>query len=354
MKILADQSLKGLDRLYQAPFILTTYSNLETLQDLLPEQDILLCRATVKISEQLIQNTKLKCIASASSGTDHIDKQALIKHKIDLFDAKGCNAASVSDYIIACLAYLSRAELLEVKTAGIIGYGEVGRRLHPRLLALGFTVVIYDPLKASIEANFNSCNLEDLYDCELLCLHANLHQMPPFSSHHLINESVIKALKPNSIIINAARGELVDEKALLLYGQNIQYCTDVYAREPELNRDIVDKALLCTPHIAGHSLDGKHNAINIVTAAIHRYVHLQANDLKPLPPVEYPAYQAHSPWQENILSLYQPYDETQQLKAAHNLESCFLTLRAAHNKRRDFSAYHHQHMSQFWKALTGQ
>lgn len=354
MKILADRSLPLLEALYQKPFLLSTFDKAEDLSNLLAEQDILLCRSTLKITDKFLNNTQLQCIATASSGIDHIDSHALAKRGIQLFHAKGCNAASVSDYMVACLAQLSQMGFLKAKTAGIIGYGEVGRRVHARLLTLGLSVLIYDPLKAAVENDFKSCTFEDLYNCELLCLHANLHKTSPFPSYHLINESVIKALKPATIVINAARGELVDEDALIQYGEHIHYCTDVYAREPHLSKAIVDKALICTPHIAGHSLDAKRNAVTMVAAALHRHFKINMPNTTPLAPIQYPDFEQVRSWQEDILSLYHPLAETLALKSAPNLDSSFLALRDAHQIRRDFSAYLRQESSTFWRALTGQ
>lgn len=354
MKILADRSLPLSEALYQAPFELSYFDSIKDITDSLAEQDVLLCRSTLKVSNKLIKNTSLQCIATASSGIDHIDTQALIKQGIRLFHANGCNAASVSDYIVACLAHLSQQGLFTGKTAGIIGYGEVGRRVHARLLTLGLSVLIYDPLKASVDNHFQSCRLEDLYNCELLCLHANLHKTPPFPSHHLINEQVIKALKPGTIVINAARGELVDENALLTHGKHIEYCTDVYAKEPYLSKAIVDKALLCTPHIAGHSLDAKRNAVTMVASALHTYFKINMPQILSLSPIECPNIEQKSNWQESILLIYHPLKETLALKSAHNLDQTFLTLRHAHQKRRDFSAYLRQEPCDFWRALTGQ
>ena len=303
---------------------------------MLATQDVLLCRSTLTINPTLLIQHNLKYLATASSGSDHIDCTALRQAHITLIDAKGCNAHAVTDYVTASIAYLQLHQQLPIKKIGIIGVGAVGSLVKKRLEFLDFETVAYDPIKNYQDNNFTSAPLEALYSCDVLCLHANLHDSLPEPSRHLINESFLKQLKPGTIIINAARGELVDEQALLKYQNNIIYCTDVYRGEPDhINPKLVSMAALCTPHIAGHSIEGKLQAVKIVSEKLHAHF-----DLPPPPWIKPPVNSIVTihkrQWQEFVLKLYNPINETLKLKAnLGTLKSNFLSLRKQH-LRNDF------------------
>ncbi len=339
MNILADASLPGLDSAFPKPFILSRYSNADELSSLLDGQDILICRATLKVNSDLLKKHQLQFVATASSGTDHLDHAFLKVQKIQVIDAKGSNASSVADYVVACLAYLEKKNLIAGKKMGIIGMGKVGSKVYSRLKAANFQIVTYDPLKAMQEEQFESCKLENLYEVDLLCIHAELHSHPPYPSANLIDDVFLERLKSGCVIINAARGGIVNEKALLNTHHSLIYCTDVYLDEPAISKPIVDRATLCTPHIAGHSIEAKWKAVTMISEKLHQLLELPVPEFSPaaLPP------KLHLPedisWQEFILSIYNPIEETLQLKNAQDKKDTFLNLRKNHQKRHDFSIY---------------
>jgi erythronate-4-phosphate dehydrogenase len=331
VNILADTSLPSLDALFGEPFKLTRYHNQQTLCDALPGQDILLCRSTLKITPELLQNTQLSCVATASSGIDHVNTSDLKAKKINLFDAKGCNADAVADYVLATLAYLKTHNKLSGKRVGVMGAGEVGSRVIKRLKPLDFEVFAYDPLKP----NFKSCSFDTFQACDILCLHANLHHTQPYPTKNSLDAHCLNQLKPNTIIINAARGGILDEQALLNTRQNIIYCTDVYQNEPEINPDVIQYATLCTPHIAGHSIEAKYNAVLHLSQKLHAHFNLEApsayQNTTPMQP------SIHKTWDALALSLYNPVLETQQLKNTTHAKTTFLNLRRAHQHRHNFN-----------------
>jgi len=141
MNILADATLPGLDEAFPAPFNLSRYTNPAKIASLLPKQDVLFCRSTLKVDSTLLKNHHLHYVATASSGTDHLDSFWLASQNIQIIDAKGCNAQAVADYVVACLAYLSQQHLIYGTKAGIIGMGLVGARVNARLQAAGFQTV---------------------------------------------------------------------------------------------------------------------------------------------------------------------------------------------------------------------
>ena len=248
MNIIADASLPDLENAFPKPFNLTLFHNLEELQNLLANQEILLCRSTLKVSQSLIENSALRFIATASSGIDHVDKTYLDKNNIRLFDAKGANASSVADYVLSCIVYLQTQTAITGKKAGIIGYGAVGTKVAEVLLNLGFDCLAYDPPKA-MQTDFTSASLEEILDCDLICIHANLHETQPYPTQGFLDAAFFNQLKPQTVIINAARGGIVDEQALLACKTPLIYCTDVYANEPKIDPKVLHFSTLCTPSL---------------------------------------------------------------------------------------------------------
>lgn len=335
MNILADASLPGLDAAFPSPFKITTYTNTDEIPSLLAKQDVLLCRSTLKVTADLLQNHSLKFLATASSGTDHLDHNFLKAKKIKIIDAKGANATSVADYVMATLACLDQKQLITGPKLGIIGMGYVGTAVRARLSATQFQISAYDPLKE----NFQTCDLEELFDCDVLCIHAELHCSHPHPSFNLVNQFFLSHLKPGCIIINAARGGIVDETALLNNSNSLIYCTDVYLNEPRINKDIIQKALICTPHIAGHSLDAKYAAVAQVSQQLHNLAGL------PVPSYAVPKLNQtiklaeNASWQQKALTIYDPLQETELLKHASNFETAFLTVRKNHQFRFDSTRF---------------
>src|SRR6185437_9999384 len=117
----------------------------------------------------------IRYVATASSGSDHLDLDYLQSRHIQAFDARGSNADAVGDYVISCLAYLHKLKINTGKLAGIIGMGFVGTNVYKRLKSLGYDIITYDPPKAKIDPQYISDKLEDLYSCDILFIHAKLH-----------------------------------------------------------------------------------------------------------------------------------------------------------------------------------
>ncbi len=341
--ILADASLPGLEEAFPLPFKLTLYHSTTQLPALLKKQDILLCRSTLPVNQNLIENHSLKIVATASSGSDHIDSDCLFKHNISLFDAKGSNATSVADYILSCIAYLRITHGFNGRKTGIIGGGAVGSEVAMRLQSLDFEIIIYDPPRAERDPNFKSASLSELVKCELICVHANRHNTPPYPSINLLSEAFLKQLHPGTVILNAARGGIINEEALLSLNQPLIYCTDVYTNEPRINPKIVELATLCTPHIAGHSIEAKKRAVTLISEKLHAYYHLSSPLFLEKIKEPQPTITSHASWDHVILSLYNPKHETEQLKkaAVNAMESTFQRIRQAHHYRHDFNLTYH-------------
>lgn len=338
IKILADVSLPHLQHCFPAPFEVTCYQTPRDIPLLAQGCDILICRSTLTVDHALLQDTHFTYIATASSGVDHIDLPYLAQKGITCIDAKGANAHAVADYILSILAHLQRIQPLTGKTIGIIGAGCVGSIVATQVKNLGFYPLCYDPPRALFDQSFKSISRSNLYQCDIICVHANLHHHAPHSTYHFIDQDFLSRLKPGTIIINAARGGIVDETALIHYSDKIIYCTDVYFNEPDIDPKIIAMATLCTPHIAGHSIEAKYNAVAQISDGLHRAFGLQPVVREKKQHIN--GKPGAQNWQSWIMSLYDPIQETNALKnEIHALKNAFLTLRQAHQYRHDFDVY---------------
>ncbi|MDF1757616.1 MAG: NAD(P)-dependent oxidoreductase [Legionellaceae bacterium] len=339
MKVLADASLPNINKLFSSPFEMTLFDNQNQIKSMISKFDVLFCRSTLAVTADLLRNTSIKVVATASSGTDHIDKKFLEANNILLIDAKGSNATAVVDYVIATISYLKKTNKLTGRFVGVIGNGQVGSRLYVTLQTLGFKVKSYDPILAINHPSYRSCSLDDIVNSDLICVHANLHTNNPFPSKNLLNSDFLAKLKPGVSIINAARGGIVDENALISTFRDVIYCTDVYCNEPNINHKIVELAEICTPHIAGHSVEAKNAAVLQVAKHIYDYAGVNTIETQVESPDDLPlntSYSGDPNWQDDILKIYNPINETNILKESTNKQQTFVELRKAHNFRHDF------------------
>jgi erythronate-4-phosphate dehydrogenase len=315
LKILFDHHIPYIEELFSKYFELTSYQHIDELKVMVHQHDILICRSHTVITDEMIQNTSIQCIATASSGSEHIHIQ---NPDITVIDARGGNAHAVGDYILCILAEQNIESNLSV---GIIGYGYVGQLLSKRLKTLGFKVKVYDPLK-NLTTSF-----AEILNSQIILVHPNYHCNPPYPTHHLLSDDFFNTISNETILINASRGKILDEAALLKSQWKGIFCTDVYQNEPHINPKIIERATICTPHIAGHSLEAKRNISEIIAQKIHEHFKLN--------------YQSHNTknqlilpqnnWQTEALKIYSPRIESQALKSNCSAEH-FLRLRKAHHR----------------------
>lgn len=224
----------------------------------LQKADVLICRSTVKVNEALLQQSPVKIVATATSGTCHIDLPYLAARNTQLLDAKGANAKSVCDYVLSVLGH--QFQSLEGLSLGIIGVGEVGSRLVKQARALGLTVYPFDPPREKREPGFHSASLKKIQQCQIVSLHVPLTVEGKNKTQQLVDNEFLKALPDNTLLINTARGEIVDETALLNHQRPLRLALDVFNSEPAINSKLLAKATIATPHIAGHAIEAKWRA----------------------------------------------------------------------------------------------
>lgn len=215
--------------------------------------DALIVRTRVKCNSALLDGSSVKFIASATIGFDHIDTQYCSKAGITWCNAPGCNAVSVMNYIDAALHYTLPS--LTGKTIGIIGVGHVGSKVYERALGLGMHTLLSDPpLEQAGGSGLEFASLEQIAkEADVITFHVPLDS----TTRHIANADFFNKCKPDAIIINASRGAVLCTEDAIAASQ--KFVIDCWEGEPYINRELLEKAILATPHIAGYSLDGKAN-----------------------------------------------------------------------------------------------
>ena len=230
--------------------------------------DVLMIRSGTVVDHRLLAGTPVQFVASPTAGTDHIDKAYLKRRKIAFYNAPGCNAESVVEYVLAGLLHLAekKSRPLTGQTVGIVGVGNVGGRLALRLAALGMHVLIHDPPRLESGADmgeFEHVSLGELLDAsDIISLHTPLTRDGRYPTYHLIDEKVLMRMRPQAWLVNASRGAVVSNPALkkvLKKGHLGGVVLDVWENEPAIDVDLLQLVDIGTAHIAGYSYDGKVN-----------------------------------------------------------------------------------------------
>lgn len=227
------------------------------------DADLLIIRTRTRCDASLLEGSSVKLIATATIGFDHIDLDYCASRGIEVVTAQGCNAAGVLQWVAAALAMLSKKDGWHPseRTLGIVGVGNVGKLVEQYARAWGFNIVRCDPPRKEREGGDFLPLEEVVKTADIITFHTPLDS----TTYHLINDDIISLMRPDATIINASRGEVADTAALLKAGQTL--LLDVWENEPTINSELLKKALVTTPHIAGYSAQGKANATAAVVAA---------------------------------------------------------------------------------------
>jgi erythronate-4-phosphate dehydrogenase len=246
-----------------------------------PEQlraaDMLLVRSVTRVNAELLEGTPVRFVATATSGVDHVDTDYLRARSIEFADAPGSNAESVADYVIAAVLLRLAAEerRAEGLTVGIIGCGQVGSRVAQKCDALGMCCVLNDPPLQDATGDPRYVDIDAALDADVVTLHVPLTDGGQYPTRHLIDTTRLQRMRPDALLINTARGGVVDESALLrhLYARSaMQAVIDCWENEPGISRKLLARAVLATAHIAGYSYDGKLRATEMIYQAACRFV----------------------------------------------------------------------------------
>ncbi len=274
MKVVADKNIPFLEGVLE-PYAEVVYKpGPEIRHEDIIDADVLLIRTRTKCNEQLLEGTKVKLISTATLGLDHIDLDYCAAHGIEVHNASGCNAGGVMQYVFSALYGVAARKGMKIEgaTLGIIGVGYVGRKIEAMAQYLGFRVLRCDPPRADKEGPMEFCSLETLLqESDIVTLHVPLNE----STRGMANRDFFMLMKPGAIFINAARGEVMDEEALIEASPKLgAVVIDTWNNEPNVNEDLIDVADIATPHIAGYSLQGKLNGTAMAVKAVARHFNI--------------------------------------------------------------------------------
>lgn len=330
MKVVIDKAIPYIQGVLE-PFAEVVYRNgNEFSPSDVKDADMLIIRTRTRCNKGLLEGSRVKLISTATIGFDHIDLDYCAANDIKVTTAQGCNAAGVLQWVAAALALLSKREGWQPKerTLGIVGVGNVGRLVEKYARAWGFRVLRCDPPRHAREGGDFLPLEEVVAGADIITFHTPLDS----TTYHLIDERITSLMRPDATIINASRGEVADTEALLKASQTL--LLDVWESEPRINRTLLEKALVTTPHIAGYSSQGKANATASVIAAAAKHFSLPLEGW--YPPQVQPATRRQISWEEMVQSIEQSCNLLKQSEWLKSHPDEFESLRNNYHYREEY------------------
>ena len=322
------------------------------------DAELLITRSTTKVTRALLAGSRVRFYGSAVIGTDHIDIPYLEEAGIPWSAAPGCNAESVANYLTAALLYLGGKHgfRLEGKTLGVIGVGNVGRKVVAKARALGLRVVACDPPRkrdVSDAAAKDFVELDELLAAsDIITCHVPLTRDGEDRTYHMLDRAAFAQMRPGVIFVNAARGEVLETDALLeVLGKRVAHAViDTWEGEPNYRPDLLARADIVSPHIAGHSYEGKVNGTLMVYAKACQVLGVTPSFQPQLPAPPVPEWSADAAGRadedllrEAVLAVYDIMGDDQRLRAscvsdAVTRAKAFDRQRKEYPMRREFAA----------------
>ena len=352
MKIVIDENMPYAEGLFSKLGEVILKPGRTLIADDLIDVDALMIRSVTKVNQSLLEKAnKLKFIGTATAGMDHVD-QALLEEKGIFFTAApGCNKVGVAEYVFSVLMILAQQQGFSVfdKTVGIIGAGQVGSYLADCLQGLGIQVLLNDPPKeqAGDPREFTALDIL-LEKSDVVTLHTPLTRDGEFPTHHLLNGSRLNAMRGDQILINAARGPVVDNQALkarLLQQDGFCAALDVFEKEPVVDMELLPLLSFATPHIAGYGLEGKARGTTMIFNSFCDFLGREerANAVELLPVAPVPRVTLDRAWDEltlhNLIQLiYDVRKDDALFRRTIGPEGAFDRMRKEYWDRREYSA----------------
>ncbi len=239
---------------------------------LVQDADALIIRTRTQCNEALLHDSKVQFIATATIGFDHIDTAYCVAHHIAWTNCPGCNAQGVADYVETAFNVLCSLSFVQHPiTIGIVGVGHVGSKVQAMAAKKGWRILLSDPPREERGEIIGTSLHQIAQEADIITFHTPLTHEGAYSTYHLADEAFFQALQPHAVVINAARGGVIDEAAWLSFLQNhpqSQAVVDCWENEPIINHALLECAAIATYHIAGYTLDGKFNASHMCLEAL--------------------------------------------------------------------------------------
>lgn len=348
MKIIADKNIPYLKGIAEHFGEVTYLDGAAFTNETVKDADVLIVRTVTRFDESVLGGTSVKLICSATIGYDHIDTEYCDSHGIAWTNAPGCNSGSVQQYITSVLISISQKINFDLKskTIGIVGVGNVGKKVARACEILGMKVLLNDPPRQAAKKGNDFVSLRTIMDeADVITFHTPLTKEVEYKTYHLADVDFFSALKKKPIIINSARGGIIDTNAIknaLEVGKISGVVVDCWENEPQIDPEYLNMAAIATPHIAGYSADGKANATRMSLNAIADFYHLSKDPVslvkEPAPAnplIDLNKYSGNRIY-EAILETYNPMDDFSHLV---NDPAAFKRLRNEYPLRREYFAY---------------
>jgi erythronate-4-phosphate dehydrogenase len=318
MRIVADHKIPWLKEIFsQDELLLKPGQEIQTAD--LQEADVLWVRTRTRCNAELLANTSVKLILSATIGLDHIDQEWCTKQGISVHGAPGCNAPAVAHYVFAIiddwLHTSKKHKDIESLKLGVIGAGEVGSRVAKVAEYMGWELRICDPPRERQESEHHNIKTkkyfyelgEVLSWADIITLHTPLNKGGLDNSYHLLSTREFQQIKANALLINSSRGEVIDSSALVpfLHSQELTCSFDVWEQEPNPKPAVIAMTQKATPHIAGYSKEGKWKATALNLKELNTYFQTSYT-MPPCPPPQQKlpfSYKKEQSKAKNILRL---------------------------------------------------
>lgn len=345
LKIVADKHIPYLKGVLESLADITYLPAREITSSAVRDADALIVRTRTRCGPELLKGSKVRLIASATSGTDHLDFDYCREQGITCKNAPGCNASSVAQYLTAAFIQIAEKEQTKFNgfTLGIIGVGHVGEKVRQVGESLGMNVLLNDPPREREEKSGRYNDLEYLLEqADIISLHVPLNRSGRDQTLGLVDGNFLKLMKPGAWLINTSRGEVGITEDLLYHSFDKNYIFDVWENEPHLNATLLSGARIATPHIAGYSVNGKANATRAVVRELSRYFDLDLDDFEPDIPL--PEKKWIEPFSGNDFELLKEivkhtYDILHDDRLLRENPGSFEALRGNYRKRWEFDDY---------------
>lgn len=318
------ETLNGVVSVERLPY---SRINRESVRD----ADALVVRTRNRCDSSLLDGTSVKLVVTATIGTDHIDATWCATNGVKVVNAPGSNAPGVAQYVLSSLMRVVNRPLQSYRI-GIVGVGHVGAIIERWARAMNMGVLLCDPPRQEAEGGGQWLTLSDVaQNADIITFHTPLTKTGSFPTYHLADEVFFNRLRRAPIIVNSARGAVVDNKVwvkALETGMCGPAIIDCWENEPNLNPRLLELATIATPHIAGYSIEGKQRASQVALDAICDFFNLPKLKITGTEPAQC----AEEITPNEALRSYNPMEDSARLKAS--LE-CFEALRNTYPLRRE-------------------
>ncbi|MCC8018737.1 MAG: 4-phosphoerythronate dehydrogenase [Rikenellaceae bacterium] len=308
------------------------------------DADALMVRTRTRCDAALLAGSRVRVIATATIGYDHIDTEFCRRAGIRISTAAGCNARGVLQWFGAALAYASAIQEWRPgeRTLGVVGAGNVGSLSAVYGGLWGFRVLCCDPPRRRaglpVPAGEGYVPLAEIARrCDIITFHTPLTLDGPDATFHLAGEEFFGMVRPGTLILNASRGEVVDTRALVgaVTADRCSAVVDTWEHEPDIDPALLRCALLATPHIAGYTAQGKANATAMSVTALSRFFGFPLDDWYPYTEVQktVPRAIGWDEMRETVPAYFDIAAESARLKAR---PEDFESLRTSYRYRQEY------------------